>query len=337
VAWGDCANRDTCDSCRRLHDDHYGQHLTICYPIKMVCATMEFFRKRFDLHSRLYQHKTHGGVSRMICDILRLADPHFRLVVRSPQANAPDEKWPMSWTVLNARSYVLLRDQVIDLIANTESPELEPARQLIDRLWRRDLYKWVGTKMIDLNNVADAELWKNCCEKDIVCAMLKVNGFDKDGLMLDEADLFVHKVSIHCGLKDQNPVSKMRFLERHHKNSLHLPISDLPKAIEVPESTYEACIPRSFMSNMIRIYCRDPIKTELAGHVFQQWLEATTDRSETAAQAGPPLLTQDSEPEDDEDDDDGEQSEPRASPIVRHVPVTPQKRRHDDIDGEVEY
>ncbi|GKY93885.1 hypothetical protein MPSEU_000355400 [Mayamaea pseudoterrestris] len=278
VTWGKCTNSDGCEQCDRRPSPHMGEHLMICYPEKMVVATMDFFTKRFKLHSKLYQHKTHCGVARMICDILCLADPHFRIAVPS-QDNLVPEMVPISRAMLNARSYRGLHDSVIDQIANTTMVELEPARRLIDRLSCRNLYKCIGeikcvgeykSQILDRTN--ECYLW-SIPEEEIVHGMLALRGLNHDRKQLNEGDLFVHKISIHCGQKDHNPVSKVRFLDRRSISKLQNPIVDLPTAVEVPESTYFASIPRSFISNIIRVYCRDLNKADLAGHVYEQWLE----------------------------------------------------------------
>jgi hypothetical protein len=300
---------------------------------------MEFFRKRFDLHSRLYQHKTHGALAGMICDILSLADPYFRIAVPSLSGTAP-ETVPISQAMLNARSYLMLRDSVIDQIANTTAPELEPARRLIARLWSRDLYKCVGTKSINMDDPMDAELWSKSSENNIVQQLLAVRGVEGGGARLIAENLFIHKVSIHCGLRERNPVSNVRFLERRNIPMLRQPIAELPIAIKVEESCYAASIPRSFMSNIVRIYCRDPSKTELAGHVYLQWLaEMKRELGQTYNDAdgdsfAPRLLTQDDSDNEDnasdcETEDDGSHRVQRSHTVAA---VTPLKRRYDDSE-----
>lgn len=48
-------------------------HLMICYPTKLIKPSMEFFKTRFNLHSKIYRHKTIDGVECMVSDILSLA------------------------------------------------------------------------------------------------------------------------------------------------------------------------------------------------------------------------------------------------------------------------
>jgi HD superfamily phosphohydrolase len=334
VAWGHCTNGDSCARC--FENGSPGKHLMICYPEKTIGATIEFFRKRFDLHSRLYQHKTHGAVSRMICDILCLADPYFRLA-RPPSDSsgvAESEGLPMSRAMLAAHTYVLLRDSVIDQIANTTTAELAPARRLIARLWARDLYKCIGTKVLNPSNTVDLQLWKTS-ESDIIHQILAL-GDGNGSLTLDEEDLFVHKIYIHCGQKDQNPLSKMRFC---NMSQIKLPVTELPTAVEVEETAYEAIIPRSFMSNLVRIYCRDPYKLDQAQLVYYNWLDKMK-KEESVAQveecfyldelSSPRMLTQDTNDDSDDESDDDSVNNKRADTASSVKFVTPVKRRYSD-------
>jgi HD superfamily phosphohydrolase len=54
-----------------------GHHFMICYPKKTAISLIRFFKKRYEMHNGVYQHKTTVATSFMICDILRAADLHF--------------------------------------------------------------------------------------------------------------------------------------------------------------------------------------------------------------------------------------------------------------------
>jgi hypothetical protein len=45
----------------------------------MIPQSLAFFKKRFDLHKKLYQHKNSVGSGLLICDIFCAADPYFRI------------------------------------------------------------------------------------------------------------------------------------------------------------------------------------------------------------------------------------------------------------------
>eukprot|EP00797_Seminavis_robusta_P020525 Sro3141_g344380.1 Deoxynucleoside triphosphate triphosphohydrolase SAMHD1 (431) ;mRNA; f:1948-3241 len=78
VAWGACTDPEACCD---------GKHLMICYPTKVVPTAMEFFRQRFRLHKNIYRHKKTDAVGYMVCDILKKADPFFRLTIPNNDAS----------------------------------------------------------------------------------------------------------------------------------------------------------------------------------------------------------------------------------------------------------
>jgi deoxynucleoside triphosphate triphosphohydrolase SAMHD1 len=285
-----------------------GRHLMICYPTKMVKAAMGFFTKRFSLHSKVYQHKTTAAVGHQINDILCLADPYFFLPTMSnyeddngnhnelttsgtralAKAKRDHRFLPCSRAMLDASVMLRCRDSIIDQIANTTDPKLQPARNLVYRLWKRDLYKCVATKHINMKDHTDCAIWKRE-EEDIVREMMALGGrhgmndngnnkgqdqTQQEVVRLHEDDFIVERCSMHHGCKDKNPLSKMRFLPKHLMHKLvAADINDLPEAIEEDESTYEALLPRLLQENSIRVYSVHANKSGLVSHVFSAWLE----------------------------------------------------------------
>ena len=115
----------------------------------------------------------------------------------------------------------------------------------------------------------------------------------------------------------------MRFLKRSHRSKLRRPITKLPTARTVDELTYEAMIPRLFISNKIQVYCKDPSKIKLAGRALQQWQkekgvrDVKLDKNKVGAEKKnrpqAPPVTPDSEEEDTNDSgtDDERMKAPR--------------------------
>jgi HD superfamily phosphohydrolase len=278
-------------------DGKRGMHLMICYPEKLVVNTMEFFNRRLDLHSKIYQHKTVASATILICDILCRADPFFRIhraVMDTDTETAMHHNLPVSRAMLDASIFLQCRDSVIDMIANTVTPELAPARALIVRLRTHDLYKCVIDKPMS-ETPAHQQLWNNWSERNIVEQMLAHGGRHGDAsLHLD--DLVVQKCTIHCGRGDTNPLSHVCFLEKSRaaKEKLLLTPEHLPQAVIVDEFAYEAKIPRSFQQKRLRLYCRDSSKVDLARHVFASWLAAAFEEISCTPEAEPARLPRES-------------------------------------------
>jgi len=80
---------------------------------------------------------------------------------------------------------------------------------------------------------------------------------------LNEDDVIVEKMHIHYGLKEKNPVARMRFYVKNESNF----------GREVSEDRYVTSLPRSFESQGVRIFCRSMSKTTQAtlSDAFKYW------------------------------------------------------------------
>jgi HD superfamily phosphohydrolase len=298
VAWADCTNPQTCVQCRNARSVQQQQHLMICYPEKTVGAVMDFFKRRFQQHKNIYQHKTTDAASLMIKDIMCMADPYFRIsaapVVTNNNAKAEYDCLPMSRAMLDPRSHVRMKDSIIDQIeaeACKQPGTMAKCHRLIHRLWSRDLYKCAVSKILNVaDDPIDRRIW-NKNEREIIREMLSFQGVHHDEnyhqntrlVHLDEDDMIVYKFDMHHGLKDEDPLTRMRFLE---KSQLHLikneNVYNLPVARAVPQSTYASQLPRVLRETGIRVYCRNSSKCDLVSHVFSLWwLEIRSECSMT--------------------------------------------------------
>jgi hypothetical protein len=114
-------------------------------------------------------------------------------------------------------------------------------------------------------------------------AQLGFDARDGDGsgfVQFTENDLIVEKMHIHYGMKSENPVSRMRFFPKHSNLQPHA------VARRIDECVYETALPRVFEDRAIRLFCRDPEKTDAARAIFEKWCE------ETNAQMPFPSLSQ---------------------------------------------
>jgi deoxynucleoside triphosphate triphosphohydrolase SAMHD1 len=335
VAWAPCTDPKGCHRCK-CHSKSTvdkgemlrNKHLMICYPDKMVGASMNFFKTRFELHSIIYKHKTNVGVAHMISDILCLADPHFLISIApfsgpngSHSIGIPKTEYeflPLSRAMLHPMSYLRLRDSVIDQIEATTCPELEPARKLVHRLWSRDLYKCVATKVLKVQKVPkDRRIWE-LSSSGIVKDIVDLNAQHDDGnggiIQLIEYDVIVDKCQIHHGQKHLDPLAKMRFVEKSQLNKLSTSnYKDLPEAKIVSDDEYDSYLPRTLMECSLRIYCRDTKKVDLLRHAFELWWDSIHDEMEITIEPNRNANRQPreniailSQETDDEDDNDNE-------------------------------
>jgi HD superfamily phosphohydrolase len=316
VTWGTCTDPTDCYRCKRGAN---GKHLMICYPEKMVTSAMDFFKKRFTLHTNVYKHHVTSGAGYMISDILCLADPYFRIPIPrsivTGKAKLGCHSLPISRAMLEPSVFLQLKDSIIDVIASSTDPNLAEAKELISRWQRRDLYKCVAAKEINMKNSVERRIWNKSTD-EITQEMIRVRGVHSSDtgqkLELQEDDFIVERCNIHHGSKDNNPLSKMRFLPKDKLSKLSEPIDSLPEACEINESSYDAQFPRAFQANSIRFFSRVSLKDDLLKHVFTTWLSEVTSEMEITLDynedephicSPPVMLTQESDGDDDDDED----------------------------------
>lgn len=82
---------------------------------------------------------------------------------------------------------------------------------------------------------------------------------------LEEDDIIVEKMHIHYGLKDKNPVGRLRFFAKNCKWDT--------VAKELNENVYLASMPNQFEEFAVRVFCksRSGDKESTAKRAFQQW------------------------------------------------------------------
>jgi len=273
-------------------------------------------------------------------DVLCKADPYFSIPIRplfggnGSAAELQYDSLPLSRAMLHPGSYLRLRDCVIHQIEATTCPELAEARELIHRLWTRDLYKCVANKKLRISQrVTDRRIWDKP-ESEIIHEMLSYKGkHDHDGstISLCEDDLVVQKCVMNHGLKDKDPLTRMRFLEKSKLNKLTVKdFEELPEAVVVDQDEYDSHLPRNLEECSLRIYSRDSSRTkcELVSHVFSLWwqeiqcqIEYTEEQPGEAPIRRPALLSQDFT-----DDDDYDNAEDR---LDNRTP--PPLRLQDDV------
>jgi len=333
VAWAACTREGgSCARCRgrggssgEKQHPHDGMHLMICFPKKMIPSCAEFFKTRFRLHSTIYQHKTTVAVGLMIQDILRKADPFLSVPTGSlsgkPAAATATsgfhgyDSLPISRTMCHAGAYLRMQDWIIGQIEITTCPALTEARKLIYRLHCRDLYKCVATMTLDCRKKETHRMIWDKPDSDIVQEIMSVRGKHGDddddddvhgrNIKLCEDDVIVQKISMHHGLKDKNPLSKMRFVEKTKLDKLTArDYTELPEAETVDEGECDPYLPRTLEARSLRIYCRDSSKAkcDLLQHIFSLFWKELESEMELTANGLPErhrvaMLTQDSDDE----------------------------------------
>lgn len=160
---------------------------------------MSFFEQRYKEHQPLYTHPKTTRFNYMICDILLLAEPHFRICATNDERRTDLVKHPISRCMLDAETYLLLTDSIVDKIENTDKIELRPAHDLIKKYRQHKKYATIGLHVISKDIPWTERLWE-MTEEEIADGILKRG----NGNALDGDDIIVEKRQIHHGMKDKN-------------------------------------------------------------------------------------------------------------------------------------
>lgn len=184
-------------------------------------------------------------------------------------------KLPLSRAWMHPRLFVRMDDSILGIIENKvadSSPKAFPIlRPLLRRLRGHDFYKCVGEVEIE---VVGAEVWiltEDEIKQDIMNEDVQYDGDEYGAFQLNEDDFIVEKRELHCGSKEHNPVSQMRFYAKLEVHKLHNPPEKLPLALEVDESNLPMNTLSSFIKRSIRLYSRNKEKDQFITFVFDNW------------------------------------------------------------------
>jgi len=280
VAWGDCTKEHGhCPICRQNDGRRPRSHLMLCYPEKRVLNVFNFFKKRYDMHSAVYQHKAVTGASHLVCDIFKHADPWFRLKALPPKSLRQDETkhrpplraLPISRACMHDAAILGLVDAVIYQIYNSTDERLQTAAELASRYIHRIPYDCSLNFKVNRSDPEDLKRF-HLDKTEIVHQLLELSHDTKSTVDLKESDIVVEKTKIHYGRKDKNPMESIRILKKAQLSKLGNVPMDLPLAEKVDIDKYEEDMPRRFQKFLLRIYCRDKSKAALLRQVAIQWI-----------------------------------------------------------------
>ncbi|KAG7338350.1 metal dependent phosphohydrolase [Nitzschia inconspicua] len=330
VAKATCSQPEKCPTCNA---NGPSEHFMICYPSKRTEAAMNFFQERLNMHSTVYQHKKTTSVGCMLLDILRIADPFFRL------RGTNGEAFPIS-RAANRPDYLLrLKDDVLSLIEHSDDNRLRPAQDLIERINGHDMYKCAVDLPLDVEVHDDME---DQCGKQVyemseheikTGILLEAQHWSaKFGfkIALGEDDFIVDKYCMHHGAKSSNPLERMRFFDEMSEK-LFGPIDDLPTASAPKLSDYKCKNPTSFQKVGIRIYVREETKKGIVNQIFNQWFEGLKSGANEEPQNTPGFAQNEGEAMDGNENHDDYNNHRDFS---GHIPLSQESVDGDDEDDE---
>uniref|UniRef100_A0A8C7X6A4 HD domain-containing protein n=1 Tax=Oryzias sinensis TaxID=183150 RepID=A0A8C7X6A4_9TELE len=221
----------------------------ICSRDKEAGNLYDLFHTRNRLHRRAYQHKVTKNVEIMIKDALLKANNQI-------QFEGKNEKF---YTLSDAKddmeAYIQLTDQVTERIPESSSSEMEQARNILERIMRRDLYKLVGeAKVGHFNN---SLYLKHSIIGEIKCSLYKIRV--KEFVVRSVQIKFTYSY----GKGDKDPVECSYFYKKDEPG----------KAFQISKQQVSNFLPECFLEQTIRLYWKkkDEDKT-LLNDVTQKFM-----------------------------------------------------------------
>ena len=89
------------------------------------------------------------------------------------------------------------------------------------------------------------------------------NSDDEDPEELRESDLIVEKMHVHHGMKQHNPVSRLRFFKKHSQEGDY--------GFQIDETDHKTSLPSVFEELALRVFCRFRDKEEIAKEAFVEF------------------------------------------------------------------
>ncbi|XP_044346595.1 deoxynucleoside triphosphate triphosphohydrolase SAMHD1 homolog isoform X1 [Triticum aestivum] len=160
----------------------------ICYPAKDYLSIHKLFTTRADLHRTVYTHAKVKAVELMLVDALVEANEYLGI---SLHADDPEDFWKLD-------------DTIVKSIETAPNDELKKAKEIIQRIRRRELYKFCNQYSVPKDKL---DHFKNITAQDIVCSQITSK------VLLKEEDVAVSNVKIDLTRGKDNPLESIKFFK----------------------------------------------------------------------------------------------------------------------------
>lgn len=211
----------------------------LCFNQKEVYNIYEMFHTRYTLHKKVYSHKVSKSIEYMHVDALIAADDYLNI----------------SSAIHDPEMYLNLTDSIIKEIERSKVPELEKSRSIIQRLRKRDLYKFVDQLVVEPRYREHFALSK-VKESDIL-------NHQPAGSNLQEDDIIVDNLVLTYAMKDRNPVDSIKFFNKYRPQELY----------KIPREQVSLLIPEQYDEMIVRIFTRDATKALFVQQAFRSFLD----------------------------------------------------------------
>ncbi|XP_049610389.1 deoxynucleoside triphosphate triphosphohydrolase SAMHD1 isoform X2 [Syngnathus scovelli] len=225
----------------------------ICTRDKEVGNLYDLFYTRICLHKRAYQHRVCTVIEIMINEAFLKADKHFQV------QGSGGKMFTLSTAIDDMEAYTKLTDSVFEQILHSSNPELAEARQILQNILQRRLYKYLGqTQAKKPLKVTQNTI--NEWEAELAESVPQVGN---PGVTLLPEDFVVSVIQMDYGMNQENPIDSMRFYCK----------TDPTKAIPIHKHQVSKILPENFAEQLIRVYYKktDGEGLATAQKHFIQW------------------------------------------------------------------
>lgn len=206
----------------------------ICYPAKDYLSIHKLFSTRADLHRTVYTHAKVKAVELMLVDALIEANDYLGI---SLHAHDPEEFWKLD-------------DTIIKTIETAPNNELKKAKEIIQRIRRRELYKFCNQYSVPKDKL---EHFKNITAQDIVCSQ------KSSEVLLKEEDVAVSNVKIDLTRGKDNPLESIKFFKDFGCDE-KFPITD---------DRVSHLLPAYNEDRIVRVYAKKPELVDVVSEAFE--------------------------------------------------------------------
>uniref|UniRef100_A0A3Q3G756 Uncharacterized protein n=1 Tax=Labrus bergylta TaxID=56723 RepID=A0A3Q3G756_9LABR len=195
-----------------------GKRKTICTRDKKEDHMYDLFYIRHCLHKRACQHKVNQIIQEMIAEAFFKADGHMQI------KGSGGRMFTLSTANEDMEAYTKLTDNVFEEILKSSCSELKKAREILQNIISRKIYKFVGETMRQV----PIQDWES-----LIPSWKK--GLAEGERNLTPKDFEILVIEMDYGMDDKDPIQHVHFYSK----------SELDKAKPMPEEKLVAlCQPR---------------------------------------------------------------------------------------------
>ncbi|CAF0956179.1 unnamed protein product [Rotaria sordida] len=208
----------------------------LCLRDKEVKACYEIYRIRDDLHRRAYQHPVVKGIELMLREALIAANDYLFFCNAAGRCDTR-----LAHTIDDMYTFAQVDDNIITLIKHSHHPNMNKAKEILAKIERREIYRYIGNTHIKFTIDFKQKSSKNACQ-DII----KYCQFNGNEMHITPNDLVIQTVELTCGDRGEDPLQNMWFYTKMCPNT----------ATKILKEQVSTLLPQTFREHDLRLYCK---------------------------------------------------------------------------------